>query len=170
MDSAARPLLDSRSRRKGTRMQPRWAQVAMAIGIAIGLIGCASGDGVPKAKVRNSFAAGWCVVEAQWIDQTNYAFGWDTPLQSGEETPTRELTVGTGYGYAVVKQSTDCVQAAREAGGTLYRSKTAFAMNSGQTMTIEFSTDTAEQIPPDVGRFPRLNGADSAPTDAPAGD
>jgi hypothetical protein len=156
-------------------MQPHWAEVAMAVGIAMGLLGCASGDGVPKAKVRNSFTVGWCVVEAQWIGPQNYEFGWDTPLPSGEETPTRELTVGTGYGYAVVKQATDCLQAAREPGGTMYKTKNALAMNPGQVTVIEFSTDTADQVPADPSKFPRLSGddsaaPDSAASDAPAGD
>lgn len=140
---------------------------AAAVGTVLVSMGCASGDGVPKAQVRNGLNA--CIVEAAWYDdQENVpygkGYGWSDAIANNGQTSTREVVEGKGYAYAVVVPAGDCYAAARSPGGTLYKTLEPQVMTAGKTTMITFSDTLAKVADPSENwRFPRLSQADAAP-------
>ena len=148
-------------------MGARRLVAAMAVGTALVSPGCASGDGVPKAQVRNGFDA--CIVEAAWYDDAKnppygQGYGWSDAIAKDGQTSTLEVVEGKGYAYAVVVKASDCYAAARDSGGILYKTNDTYSMKAGSTTLITFSDSSAKVADAaENWRFPRLSSIDAAP-------
>jgi hypothetical protein len=124
-------------------------------------MGCASGDGVPRAVVRNELDK--CIVEAAWYDAEKdkpwgRGYGWYDAIATNGQTAARETVEGEGYAYAVVTPAGDCYQAARAPGGVMWKTREPAQMQAGKTTVIVFSEQTAEpaEMANEVCRFCRL--------------
>jgi hypothetical protein len=135
--------------------------VAGAVAATFLSLGCEDSK-VPKAAVHNSLDQ--CIVESAWYDDAEdqpygRAYGWVDAVGKDGQTVAREVVEGTGYAFAVLAPGSDCYAAAKQPGGTLWKTKAKQPMQVGQTTIILFSTDTAEPVDtsqPDICRFCRL--------------
>ncbi len=131
--------------------------------------GCASGDGVPKAQVRND--TDLCMVEAAWFDDAENApygrgYYFMAPILKSGQTEDRSVVDGSGYAYAVFKQAGDCYAASREPGGEIWRTNAKVTMEPGKTTMIVFSEANAARLDTtgdpseaakEAWRFPRVS-------------
>lgn len=137
---------------------------------SVSTLGCASGDGVPKAQVRNE--TGMCMVESAWFDDAEIApygkgYYFVNPIGNTGQTEVREVVEGTGYAYAVFKQNvSDCYEASRVPGGEIWVSNNKIEMSPGKTTMIVFSEANSRKLDAESGdpseaakeawRFPRV--------------
>ena len=150
-------------------MNARTSLPVLALAVALVTLGCASGDGVPKAQVRNE--TDLCMVESAWFDDAEnppYGQGYYlvNPILKGGQTEAREVVEGTGYAYAVFKQAADCYEASRTPGGEIWMTNEKFEMSPGKTTLITFSEASARRLDTTTGnpteaakeawRFPRV--------------
>lgn len=145
-------------------MNARVSLSVLALAAALVTLGCASGDGVPKAQVGNN--TDLCMVEAAWFDDAESpplgrGYYFSNPILKGGQTEAREVVEGTGHAYAVFKQASDCYEAARTGGGELWKTTNKISMSPGKTTMIVFSEANASKVETPDGyenaAFPRLN-------------
>lgn len=135
--------------------------VFVAVAATFFSLGCEDSR-VPKAAVLNSLDS--CIVESAWYDDKEdkpwgRAYGWVDAIGKDGRTSVREVVEGTGFAYAVVAPGSNCYEAAKLPGGTLWKTRKPQEMKVGSTTIIQFSTDTADPVDttqPDICRFCRL--------------